>query len=382
VGSRIGITPGVGFALSLCAGLLMAGCAPSSADQFKASRLTQAAGQAPQVHVVGNELVNVGNQRLVLHGVDLSGGQYACVDGSGIWNGPMNQASVTAMKRWDVNAVRLPLNEACWNGEAYVKAIYAGVHYRTAVEAYIRLLNRNGLVAILDLHWTDGAYTGPGSACSSAQAVCEKPMPDAAQSIPFWASVAQTFKGDNAVIFDLFNEPYPEEAADDEADGWGCWQHGGTCKGISYQVAGMQSLVKAVRSTGARNVIMLGGLSWANDLTQWLKHEPSDPDHNLAASWHSYSFNECNARACWDSQVAPVMAKVPVIVGEMGEKDCADAYIDPLMQWLDNKSASYLAWSWNSGAGCASGPSLITSHNGTPTNYGKGYRSHLLSLGP
>jgi len=69
-------------------------------------------------------------------------------------------------------------------------------------------------------------------------------------------------------------------------------------------MVGMQSLVTAVRSVGTKNVIMLGGLNWANDLTQWLRHGPADPDHNLAASWHSYSFNTCNTRSCWASQIA------------------------------------------------------------------------------
>jgi hypothetical protein len=32
----------------------------------------------------------------------------------------------------------------------------------------------------------------------------------------------------------------------------------------------MQSLVNAVRATGAINVIMAGGLTWTNDLSQWL----------------------------------------------------------------------------------------------------------------
>jgi endoglucanase len=361
---------------------MAAGCADPSANQVEATSRSESSGPAPQLHVSGTELVNADDQRMVLHGVNRSGGQYACVQGWGIWNGPMNQASVTAIKKWGVNAVRVPLNEACWNGESYVKPSYRGMYYQKAVEAYVRLLNRNGLVAILDLHWSDGAYTGPASACPSAQAVCQKPMPDAAQAIPFWRSVAQAFRGNNAVIFDLFNEPYPERPAGDETDGWNCWLHGGTCKGISYQVAGMQSLVNAIRSVGAGNVIMLGGLSWANDLTQWLKYEPSDPDHNLAASWHSYSFNLCNTPTCWHSQVVPVIAKVPVIVGEMGEKDCADTYIDPLMTWLDGRFTSYVAWSWNVGASCTSGPSLITSYNGTPSGYGAGYRSHLLSLSP
>ena len=56
------------------------------------------------------------------------------------------------------------------------------------------------------------AYTGNSAGCSSAQATCQKPMPDAAQAIPFWTSVASTFKGNDAVIFDLFNEPYASRA--------------------------------------------------------------------------------------------------------------------------------------------------------------------------
>ena len=40
----------------------------------------------------------------------------------------------------------------------------------------------------------------------------------------------------------------------------------------------MQALVNAVRSTGASNVIMTGGLTWTNDLTQWLTYEPVEED--------------------------------------------------------------------------------------------------------
>jgi len=143
----------------------------------------------------------------------------------------------------------------------------------------------------------------------------------------------------------------------------------------------MQTLVNAVRATGADNVVMLGGLKYANDLTGWLTYEPSDPDHDLAASWHSYNFDPCNNLQCWTSQVDPVIAEVPVIVGEIGENDCADGYIDPLMAYLDSKSTSYLAWSWNAYGGCANGPQLISDYSGTPTPYGAGYRSHLQALG-
>jgi endoglucanase len=339
------------------------------------------AGPAPQLQVSGNKLVTPSGQPVVLHGVDRAGAEFECVQGRGIFDGPADQASVTAMKSFGVSAVRVPLNEACWNGESYVNPAYAGQRYRSAIENYVSLLNASGLAVILDLHWSDGAYTGPGSACSSARATCQKPMPDAAQAIPFWTSVARAFKGNDAVVFDLFNEPFPEKArGSSDAAGWSCWLTGGTCPGIGYPAAGMQSLVNAVRGTGANNVLMLGGLEWANDLSGWLSHEPSDPDHDLAVSWHSYNFNACNNQSCWTSQVAPVIASVPVIAGEIGENDCADSYIDPLMTWLDAEQTSYLGWAWNADFSCSGGPGLITSYNGTPTAYGAGFETHIASL--
>jgi endoglucanase len=345
---------------------------------------TSGSGAAPQLHVAGNELVNQNGDQVVLHGVDRSGTEYECVQGNGIFDGPNDQASITAIKSWGpVNAVRVPLNEACWNAESYVDSAYAGANYINAIKAYVSLLNSNGIVAILDLHWTDGLYTGDSSGCSSAEAVCQKPMPDAAESVPFWTSVANTFKGNDAVIFDLFNEPYPERADNsDETEGWQCWLNGGSdCVGISYQVAGMQTLVNAVRSTGANNVIMLGGLEYANDLTQWLQYEPTDPDGNLVASWHSYNFNTCSTQSCWTSQIAPVIAKVPVIAGEIGENDCAGTYIDPLTTWLESENTSFLAWTWDDWSGdCSSGPTLITDYTGTPTNYGAAYEAILQAL--
>jgi endoglucanase len=340
-------------------------------------------GAAPQLHVSGNELVNQNGSQVVLHGVDRSGTEYECVQGNGIFDGPNDQASITAIKTWGpVNAVRVPLNEACWNGESYVDSAYAGTNYIDAIKAYVSLLNSNGIVAILDLHWTDGLYTGDSSGCSSAEAVCQKPMPDSAESVPFWTSVANTFKGNDAVIFDLFNEPYPERADNsNETEGWQCWLNGGSdCVGISYQVAGMQTLVNAVRSTGANNVIMLGGLEYSNDLTQWLQYEPTDPDGNLVASWHSYNFNTCNSQSCWTSQLAPVIAKVPVIAGEIGENDCAGTYIDPLTTWLESENTSFLAWAWNADFACSSGPGLITDYTGTPTAYGAAYEAILQAL--
>jgi endoglucanase len=75
-----------------------------------------------------------------------------------------------------------------------------------------------------------------------------------------------------------------------------------------------------------------------------------------------------------------VAYKVPVIAGEIGENDCANNYIDPLMAFLDSRGASYLAWSWDAGGDRAGGPQLIIDYNGDATPYGVGYQAHLLAL--
>ena len=78
-----------------------------------------------QLRVSGNELVSASGQQVVLRGVDRSGTEYECVQGHGIFDGPSDQASISVMRSRGINAVRVPLNEACWNGESYIKPAYA-----------------------------------------------------------------------------------------------------------------------------------------------------------------------------------------------------------------------------------------------------------------
>lgn len=344
--------------------------------------VTRTLGGAPQLHVSTNVLVDANGSKVVLRGVDISGTEYRCVRKEGIFAAPTSQVSIAAMKSWGINAVRIPLNEACWNGASYVDPTYAGAKYQASIKAYVNLLNANGIIVILDLHWTSGRYTGLSSECISAEAICQKPMPDLAGSVPFWASVATSFRNDDSVIFDLFNEPYPDHAMPTLSSAWECWLKGGSlCSPyIAFPVAGMQALVDVVRSAGANNVIMIGGLDYSNDLDEWSRYEPIDPDHNLVASWHSYSSERCAIQLCWTDEISPVIKLVPVIAGEIGEFDCTNNYIDRLMVYLDSKSTSYLVWTWNISSNCATGLGLIRNYSGKPTTYGAGYKYHLRSL--
>ena len=335
---------------------------------------------APALHVSGNKLLTAAGATYRLLGVNRASAEFACVQGKGMWDsGPVDQASVDAMRAWKIRSVRIPLNEDCWLG---LSGTPSGATYQQAVKDYVNLLVANGINPIVDLHWTHGQYTGNISACADVNATCQKPMPSMQYTPMFWTQVANAFKGNNAVVFDLFNEPYPD-AADNWANPtaeWQCLRDGGTCAGFTYQVAGMQDLLDAVRATGATNVVMSAGIRWTNDLTQWLAYKPTDPTGNLMASWHSYNFNACVTVSCWDSEIGTVAAQVPLLAGEIGQDTCAHNYIDQVMAWLDSKGLGYTAWTWNPW-GCGSGNVLITDYSGTPTpTYGEGYRSHLLTV--
>ncbi len=329
-----------------------------------------------RLRVRGNHLVfGAGRGRVVqLRGVDRSGTEYACIQGWGVFDGPTpmqpdSASMIRAMLSWDIDAVRVPLNEDCWLGVG-VKAPYGGSAYRRSIERYVHRLSRAGLFVILDLHWAAPGHT---------PAAEQLPMADADHAPAFWRSVARTFKRGHDLIFDLFNEPYGID--------WSCWRSGCPIPAgpgyPAYRAAGMQQLIDAVRSTGATQPLMLGGTNWASDLSQWTAYEPRDPRHQLVASEHNYGgLSPCGA-SCQAAVVATTR-HVPVVFGELGETDCATDYIDPMMRFADQHGISYLGWAWDStssGWSCSNGPALISSYAGTPTAYGAGFRAHFRARG-
>jgi hypothetical protein len=356
------------FGRNILAIFLALSLAPYSATSKAASPLS--------VQVQGNQLVDANGNVLRLLGVDRSGSEYECVSGDGIFDGPVDSTAIAAIKAWHVNAVRVPLNEDCWLDINLPSNPYTGAAYQNAIVAFVQALNDDGIYVILDLHWN-----APGTNVSNQQ----QPMADLDHAPAFWSSVASTFKNFPAVIFDLYGEP--------DVTDWSCWLNGCTVTTYigTWSTAGMAQLVAAVRETGATQPIMLGGLSYASDLSQWLAYVPSDPIQGppqLVASVHSYcnsaTVAECQAAVDgyqstqWPT-ISAVAKSVPVVTGEFGEFDCATAYVTPYMTFADSIGLSYLGWAWDA-YGCNSFPSLVSDYAGTPTNYGIGLKSHLSAL--
>ncbi|MBV8529840.1 MAG: glycoside hydrolase family 5 protein, partial [Candidatus Eremiobacteraeota bacterium] len=137
------------------------------------------------IHVSGNLLVDGNGKPIHLQGINRSGTEYACVQGWGIFDGPNDAASVKAMTTWNVNVVRVLLNEDCWLNINGIQQQYAGKNYINAIVNYVNLLHQYGMYAEVSLIW--GA---PGS----NQATYQPAAPDEDHSPAMWTSMAATFK--------------------------------------------------------------------------------------------------------------------------------------------------------------------------------------------
>jgi endoglucanase len=352
--------------------------------------------EPPALHVSGNRLEDADGNEVILRGVNRSGSEYRCVQANSetspehyFFDGPGDAASIAAMASWNINAIRVPLNETCWLGINGVWPESSGENYRAAIEAYVALIREAGLYPILDLHWA-----APGE----FQARRLQPMPNREHSPEFWRSVAERFKGDEHVVFEPYNEPFPVGNSDGPA-AWDCWQNGCTSDrsvradetSTPYEATGMGELVRTIRETGARNLILLAGVRYANLLDEWLARRPDDPAGNLAASWHVYNTNPCRDVTCWNGVPKEVAQTIPVVATEVGQNDCgASEFVAPLLDFLDENASGYLAWAWNAYGDCrppgsmpyANPWSLVTDYaSGAPNGgYAQVFYDHLESL--
>ncbi|WP_422740216.1 Ig-like domain-containing protein [Micromonospora sp. WMMD729] len=265
--------------------------------------------QAPYVSVVRDQLwgispvIDAAAPR-PLRPLVRTGAEARCVQGRGIWDGPVDAAAVARLVARDVQAVYLPLNEACWLGLSYVDTRYGGEPYRQEVVAYTQRLRAAGITPIVALAWSHGRYTGPGAACRDERAVCAKPMPDAAYAIDFWQSVGQTL-GTEAVVYDLFAAPYPDRAIADPELAWTCWRWDDqACAALGYPTVGMLQLLAALR-TGSPGVALASGLDGGTDLSQWAAYVPDDWYYNVAAAWRPAVPGDCHP---------PTLPQAPVVV--------------------------------------------------------------------
>ena len=258
------------------------------------------------VRVQGNRLVDTDGKEVWLQGVN-AGGMETIPNGE-----QETKSTVVAIDQWHANCIRLPINEAHWFGTGIYSKNDGGKSFRDACDKIVRLAANRGAYVVIDLH----RFRAPK-----------------AEHVEFWKDCAAHYKNHPAVLFDLFNEPH--------GISWEIWRDGGWVgkqgqhdesaflsseekkKNQGFESVGMQALVDAVRSTGAKNVVIAGGLFWANDLTgieseaiekgEKKSFRLTDTTGNgIMYAWHTYHWHKGWGR------ILPVAAKHPIFLGEVG----------------------------------------------------------------
>ncbi len=263
---------------------------------------------------------------------------------------------VTMLRGWGANMLRLPVAQTFWlSGNPHYTKLNGGVDYSAAYRARVidavAKARAAGLSVIIDLHASDRGDPNYVSVPDIWQ------MPDERHSVPFWREVATQFKNDGGVIFELYNEPHPrenewQEGVFDQA-GWDLWLKGGdipagpdfpgdTAKPFAYKAAGMQTLYDVVRSTGARNLVIVSGSHWGYDLKGVPTHRVKG--YNIMYSSHPYDWGDKQA-ATWESDFGALAATDPVIISEFGSYKCDRiAYNKAVLDYADSKGLSWVAW--------------------------------------
>jgi len=380
---------------------------PSHTASSSASFTVTSGTPTLAIHVSGKNLVNAAGMIVQLRGANYSGYEFAAIQGwgasdpSGTQAGQPGGPNLPAMLTWKANALRIPLNEASWLGytctdtSGVVHNPDPGNNYKSAVTTQVAQANAAGLYVILDLHWT-----APGSYCPMLQTQ----MADADHSLAFWTSVANTFKNNPAVMFELFNEPFFNYEF--SGNSWSYMMNGtgGAFTGfpatsssnnwtdikMAWTVASYQDMINAVRDTGATNVVVVGTMQYSQDFSGWLANRPSDPLNQMAAAWHPYrQFN-----SAWDypypnyyPQVFTdaqniLAAGIPIIMTEIGgqntdgTKGCP--ICDTMTGFADTYGTGVTGWTWDIWGDPEN--VLIKDVNGTPTDgYGVTYRNWMVN---
>ena len=321
----------------------------------KVSEEVEAAAMPLPLKVVDTQVVNSRGERVRLRGVNA-----ACLEWTSDGEGHIKDTVKTAIADWHVNHIRLPLAQDRWFGKAREQKD-DGKAYRALVKQVVDLCAEQGCYIVLDLHWSDAAEWG--------KQIAQHVMPDQ-NSVTFWKDVASTYKNHPAVLFDLYNEPHDVS--------WDVWRKGGkvtehdrkAATEKSYEAVGMQTLLDTVRATGAKNVVIVGGLNWSYDLSGILNgRQLSDPEGNgVIYANHAYPFKGDTVEK-WVAKMETATKQLPVIVSEFGSDPKGGAglngeqWVHQVLQALEEHRWDWTAWDLHPHAG----PTLVTDWGYTPT---------------
>lgn len=303
-----------------------------------------------ELRVVGNKVLNSKDEEVWLQGLAIASLEWM-EEGDGV----LYSAQV-GIDSWKANALRIAVKHDYWFGRA--KSQKGGAEaYRERIDNLVRLISGRGAYMILDLH----VYRAPLQ-----------------EHLEFWQDAATRYKNNPAVLFDVINEPHDIT--------WEVWRDGGIAKVqkkadvaaennaviTEIQTIGMQALIDGIRATGAKNIIIAGGLDWAYDLSGILKgYALTDKTGNgIMYSTHVYPW-----KSNWQEKFIDIAAHHPIFMGEVGCMDkkmpWESKLVDPytwapdMLGVIQKHKLHWTAWCFHTSAS----PCVISDWKYTPTPY-------------
>ncbi len=304
-----------------------------------------------QLHTLGNKLLNQQNKIVVLHGVDLPSLEW-------MNRGDHIRRSMrVAIMQWHCQIIRIPTSVNRWFGQAPGQS-HGGRIYRHIVDQLVRIAARHHVYVVLDLHWNDMNRT--------VADIGQHRMPDHTCA-RYWRSAARRYMDYPNVFYDLYNEPH--------GISWITWRDGGICTGetkatvVTYRAVGMQRLYDVVRHTGADNIVIIGGISWAYD-EFGVTHGYAIAGKNIVYDCHVYPW-----KSHWKHNFESAAKRVPLIFDEFGGTGKQLTFGRKVIAFAAAHHICWCSWSFHTQAG----PVLIKNWHYQPSKFGALIKSALQS---
>ena len=318
----------------------------------------------PWLEATGRTIVNAETrQQVILRGVNRSGLEYAEPGVTGfLESAALSESEIHHIVcGWHAKVIRLPFNQD-WaiNG----RGAFTAAAYLEAIDQVVFWASRAGAYTLLDLQWID-ADVGRGSngdgSCNRVPA-----LPNAA-SIDVWGLLADRYRSEPAVLFDIFNEPH-DPLPDDRTP-----LHGIDTEGNVYPLGARivtirewqvwaRHLVHAIRREHQRSLIFVPGVSWAYDLRGMpltIGESGSQYFDNVVYTTHVYrwcgpsrvskrrQWRRSRSAPSWKEAFGALSRVAPVFIGEWGGGPQDVGWGEALARYARWLGIGWTAWSWS-----------------------------------